>query len=288
MSARAIYTQGIPQLKKPIFIAGFGGWGNALNVSRGMTSYLVRRLNAKPFATLNPDYFYRFDETRPIVSIKEGALQSFSPTGGTFYAAHTGSDERDLVILIADEPNLRWFYFVEELFSLCKQLAVETVITLGSMYDSVLPSDKIISGIASDEALLTKLKDKNVNPIFYEGPSAIHSVVQSEGQKKGFQCISLWSHCPYYLQGATHYGLLSHLGALLAFLGEFQLDLEELDQDWKELHERIQDLIESKPELRDMIAKLRRAKVRGSWESMKASNDKDEKVIDIKDFLEPK
>jgi hypothetical protein len=37
-----------------------------------------------------------------------------------------------------------------------------------------------------------------------------------------------------------------------------------------------------------MIAKLRRAKVRGSWESMKASSDKDEKVIDIKDFLEPK
>jgi proteasome assembly chaperone (PAC2) family protein len=288
MIARAIYTEEIPRLKKPVLIAGFGGWGNALNVSRGMTSYLVRRLNAKPFATLNPDYFYRFDEPRPTVSIKDGALQSFSPAGGSFYAAYTGSDERDLVILIADEPNLRWFHFVEELFSLCKKLAVEIVITLGSMYDSVLPSDRIISGIASDEDLLTKLKDKNVNPIFYEGPSAIHSVVQSEGQKKGYQCISLWSHCPYYLQGATHYGLLSHLGALLAFLGDFQLDLEDLDRSWKELHEQIQNLIESKPELRDMIAKLRRAKVRGSWESMKASTDKDEKVIDIKDFLEPK
>ena len=288
MSARAIFTQEIPRLKKPILIAGFGGWGNALNVSRGMTSYLVRQLNAKPFATLNPDCFYRFDETRPTVSIKDGALQSFSPAGGSFYAARTGPDERDLAILIADEPNLRWFHFVEELFSLCKKLAVETVITLGSMYDSVLPSDRIISGIASDEDLLAKLKHKNVIPIFYEGPSAIHSVVQSEGQKKGFQCISLWSHCPYYLQGATHYGLLSHLGALLAFLGEFQLNLEDLDRSWKELHEQIQNLIESKPELRDMIAKLRRAKVRGSWESMKASTDKDEKVIDIKDFLEPK
>jgi proteasome assembly chaperone (PAC2) family protein len=288
MSAQAIYAQKIPRLKKPVLIAGFGGWGNALNVSRGMTSYLVRQLNAKPFATLNPDYFYRFDETRPIVSIKDGALQSFSPAGGSFYAARTGPDERDLVILIADEPNLSWFHFVEELFSLCKKLAVETVITLGSMYDSVLPSDRIISGIASDEDLLARLKHKNVNPIVYEGPSAIHSVVQSEGQKMGFQCISLWSHCPYYLQGATHYGLLSHLGALLAFLGEFQLDLGDLDRSWKELHEQIQNLIESKPELREMIAKLRRAKVRGSWESMKASSDKDEKVIDIKDFLEPK
>ena len=288
MSARAIYTQEIPRLKKPVLIAGFGGWGNALNVSRGMASYLVRRLAAKRFATLNPDYFYRYDETRPIVSIKDGALHSFSPAGGSFYAARTGPDERDLVILVADEPNLRWFRFVEELFALCQKLAVEIVITLGSMYDSVLPSDRIISGIASDEDLLARLKHKNVNPIFYEGPSAIHSIVQSEGQKQGFQCISLWSHCPYYLQGATHYGILSHLGALLASLGDFQLDLEDLDRSWKELHEQIQNLIDSKPELRDMIAKLRRAKVRGSWESMKASTDKDEKVIDIKDFMEPK
>jgi hypothetical protein len=78
------------------------------------------------------------------------------------------------------------------------------------------------------------------------------------------------------------------LGALLAFLGEFQLDVKDLEESWKELNEQIQVLIEKKPELRDMIVKLRKAKVRGSWESMKASIKKDEKVIDIKDFLEPK
>jgi len=246
------------------------------------------QLKAMPFATINPDYFYRYDETRPVVSIKDGALQSLSPVGGSFYAARTGPNQRDLVVLIADEPNLRWFYFVEELFSLCEKLAIDTVITLGSMYDSVLPTDRIISGIASSEDLVAKLKLKNVNAIFYEGPSAIHSVVQSEGQKRGIESISLWSHCPYYLQGATHYGLLFHLGAILAFLGDFRLELEELENSWNELNEQIQNLIESKPELRDMISKLRKAKLRGSWESMKGSIKKDEKVIDIKDFLEPK
>lgn len=283
----AINTEKISPLKNPLLIAGFGGWGNALNVSRGMTSYLVGWLKAKPFATINPDLFYRYDETRPLVSIKEGELRGLSPAGGTFYAARTGPHERDIVILIADEPNLRWFYFAEEFFSICKKLTIGTVITLGSMYDNVLPSDRIISGIASDSDTLSKLKLKNVNPIFYEGPSAIHSVLQSEGQKKGFQCISLWCHCPYYLQGATHYGLLSHLGALLSDLGGFKIDLEDLEERWKELNEQIQELIEKKPELRDMISQLRKAKVRGSWESMKATTHKDEKVIHIKDFLEP-
>ncbi len=288
MKQQAIHVKEIPQLQKPILIAGFSGWGNALNVSRGMASYLIRTLDAKLFATINPDHFYRYDDARPLVSIEDGSLKSLSPAGGSFYAARTGSDERDLVIMKADEPNLRWFHFVDELFLLCQKLGIETVITLGSMYDNVLPSDRIISGIASHEYLRSKLKEKNVNPIFYQGPSAIHSIIQSEGQARGFQCMSLWSHCPYYLQGAMHYGILAHLGALLSYLGEFKLELKALEDSWKELNDQIQVLIESKPELRELINQLRKAKVRGSWESMKASIKKDEKVIDIKDFLDPK
>lgn len=288
MKNQAIHLKEIPQLKKPIFIAGFSGWGNALNVSRGMVSYLIRTLNAKFFAKINPDYFYRYDDARPMVNIKDGSLKSFSTAKGSFYAAQTDSNERDVVILKADEPHLRWHHFVDELFFLCEKLGVDTVITLGSMYDNVLPSDRIISGVASNEDLLAKLNEQNVNPIFYQGPSAIHSIIQSEGQERGFQCISLWSHCPYYLQGATHFGALAHLGALLSYLGEFKLDIAALENSWKELNEQIQGLIESKPELRNLISKLRKAKVRGSWESMKDSIKKDEKVIDIKDFLDPK
>jgi hypothetical protein len=54
------------------------------------------------------------------------------------------------------------------------------------------------------------------------------------------------------------------------------------------LNKQIQELIEHKPDLRDMINKLRKEKVRGSVASMKASIDKEEKIIDIKDFLDPK
>ena len=284
----AIHLKETPQLNKPIFIAGFSGWGNALNVSQGMVSYLIRTLNAKLFAKINPDYFYRYDEARPIVSIEDGLLKGLSTAEGSFYAAQTDSNERDLVILNANEPHLRWFQFVDELLMLCEKLGVDTVITLGSMYDNVLPSDRIVSGVASHEIVQSKLKDMNVNPIFYQGPSAIHSVIQSEGQERGFQCISLWSHCPYYLQGTTHFGILAHLGALLSNLGEFKLDMVALENSWKELNEQIQGLIESKPELRNLISKLRKAKVRGSWDSMKASIKKDDKVIDIKDFLDPK
>ncbi len=288
MSEQGIFIEELPQLNKPILIAGFDGWGNALDVSKGMAKYLISKLKAEYFAKINPDTFYHYDEKRPVVNIENGYLKSLSPQGGSFYVAQTGSGEKDLIILKADEPNLRWFHFVDELFSLCEKLGVETIITLGSMYDNVLHTDRVISGIASHKDLFVRLKEKNVIPISYSGPTAIHSIIHSEGQKRGFKTISLWCHCPYYLQGITHYGVMSYLGTLLSFLGEFELDIEDLDKSWEKLAIQIQELIENNPEFQDVIDKLRKAKIKGSWASMKESTKNNEKVISLKDYLEPR
>ncbi|MBW1780289.1 MAG: PAC2 family protein [Deltaproteobacteria bacterium] len=274
-----------PVLKDPLLIAGFEGWGNALNVSHGMAAFLIRKLNAKCFARLNPDLFYRYDKSRPFVDIKDGILKEMSPPGGSFYVAGALSAGRDIIILKSDEPQLRWGRFVDNLFSLCHDLGVKTIVTLGSMYDNVLHSDRILSGIASDDELLSKLKEKQAIPINYQGPSAIHSTIHLEAKKRGFQSLSLWCHCPYYLEGAVHFGLLAHLGALLSFLGGFELDTEELETEWRKLNRQIQDLIEGNPELKTMINEIRKAKVRASWTGMKGATTKGNKIINLNDYI---
>lgn len=287
MGIKDIQIKELPPLKKPLLIAGFDGWGNALKISSGMATYLVRKLNAEQFATINPDAFFRYDEARPLVKIEEGILKSMVPPGGTFYATRTEADRNDVVILKADEPSLKWYRFIDEMFSLCHKLGVETIITLGSMYDNVLHTDRVISGIASTPELVARLNQQHINSISYQGPSAIHSIIQLEGPKNGFQCISLWSHCPFYLQGTTHFGILSHLGALLSSMGNFDLDTADLEESWKSLNDQIQDLVENNAEIQGIISELRKSKARGSAATMKGSL-KDEKIINIKDFLEPK
>ena len=279
MKYQGIHLKQLPELKRPVLIAGFDGWGNALDVSRATIAYLIRKLEAECFAEIDPDQFYRYDETRPSVNIKEGILKDISLPQGSFYAARTGSGQRDLVILKADEPNLCWVNFADEMFSLCSTLGVKAIITLGAMYDNVLHSDRIVSGAASDQALLEDLKQKGVIPVNYQGPSSIHSIISSEGRKRGFQCMSLWCHCPYYLQGTTHFGILTHMASLLSSIGGFELDVQELESSWRDLNRQIQKLIDNSLELQDMINELRKAKVKGSWESMKETSKMDEKVI---------
>ncbi|MEE4604329.1 MAG: PAC2 family protein [Desulfobacteraceae bacterium] len=288
MSDHGIHIKELPKLKNPLLIAGFDGWGNALNISKGMVNYLIRRMKAKHFADLDPDTFYRYDDQRPQVSIVGGILKSFRSPGGSFYAAQTDAGQSDLVILKADEPNLRWFQLADQLFLICQKLGIRTVITLGSMYDNVLHTDRIVSGVASTEDVVSRLMESNINPIDYQGPSAIHTIIHSEGSKRGFECISLWSHCPYYLQGTTHFGLLSHMGRLIAELANFQIDTPDLEAKWRKLKEQINRLIDGNSELQSLISSLRKEKLKGTTTSLKGTLSSDKKIINLKDFLDPK
>lgn len=277
-----------PELRSPVLIAGFDGWGNALDVSKAMISYLVRKLGAKKFANLHGELFYKFDEARPWVNIEEGEIRSVDPPVGEFFAASVPEADHDIVLFRAHEPHLRWFTFIEEVLAICKEVGVNLLISVGSMYDNVLHTDLIISGIATSQPLLQTLKDNNIIPITYHGPGAIHSLFHSRAKEMGFHGVSLWCHCPYYLQGATHFGLVSALADVLCSLCGFQIDKVELELSWKELSQQIESLIKKNPELQKLVEELKRAKVRGSWETIKGSLRRDGKVIHIEDFLRPK
>ena len=218
------------------------------------------------------------------MDIDNGLLKKLSPPGGSLYATKPGEANRDLIILKATEPQLRWFHFVDALLSICKDTGVKTIVSLGSMYDHVLHTDTIISVVASTDELLSELKTRDVNAITYHGPSGIHSTIHSLAKEQGFECIGLWCHCPHYLQGTTHFGLLSHLGDILSSWGGFELDTEDLKITWKNLGKQIEEIIENSPELQTMISDLRKAKVKGSWDEAR----KHAKVIHLEDFMKPR
>ncbi|MFC1896901.1 PAC2 family protein, partial [Thermodesulfobacteriota bacterium] len=87
MKEEAFIVEEWPDLGNPVLIVGFEGWGNALDVSNRMAVYLVEKLEAKRFARVNPDPYYRYDENRPLVGIEDGILDDIVTPGGSLYAA---------------------------------------------------------------------------------------------------------------------------------------------------------------------------------------------------------
>ena len=54
------------------------------------------------------------------------------------------------------------------------------------------------------------------------------------------------------------------------------------------MNAQIQEMIDKNPEIQDLIRKLRKEKVKGSFADMKSSAKNGEKVIHLQDFLEPR
>jgi len=281
MRQKSIELMFKPALTNGVCIIGFEGWGNALDVSSGMLEYLIRKLDAEPFGRVNPDVFYSYDINRPTVEIKNGIMEDLRPPGGLFYSVSGNLGGRDIILINASEPNFHWDYFIDSILSLCKKTGVNSIISLGSMYDNILHTDHIISGMASSDETMQKLMEKGIIPITYQGPSAIHSTLHYRAIEQGLESMSIWCHCPYYLQGTTHLGLLHHLGLFLSDWANFKIDIDELHITWQDLCKQIQAAIDENPEIEGLVKELQRNRKKGIINRQ----PRKDKIIKIKDFL---
>src|SRR5512140_1866423 len=89
-----------PELREPVAIMAFSGWNDAASAATNAARYVVRRLGARRFATIDPESFYDFKETRPSVRIDaRGNREITWPTNDIFYARNPAGPH-DLVIAI--------------------------------------------------------------------------------------------------------------------------------------------------------------------------------------------
>src|SRR5919204_3403594 len=122
-----------PSLDRPVLIAAFRGWNDGGQGASLAGGYLAKHWNAQRFAEIDPEHFYDFQATRPHVSLVEGLTRRIDwPDNGFFHAPIPGAD-RDAIILLGVEPNLRWKTFTGLVLQLAQDLEVELVVTLGSL-----------------------------------------------------------------------------------------------------------------------------------------------------------
>jgi hypothetical protein len=65
----ALSITSIPTLNRPILLLAFAGWNDAGGAATFAAKFLVQRLAAHTFASIDPETFYNFTEQRPHVRI---------------------------------------------------------------------------------------------------------------------------------------------------------------------------------------------------------------------------
>ena len=147
-----------PTLDRPVLIAAFRGWNDGGQAASLAAGYLAKVWGAERFADIDPEEFFDFQATRPHVSLVEGSTRRIDwPENALYHASPEGLD-RDAVLLIGVEPNLRWSTFSSLVVGFATGVGVELVVTLGALLADVphtRPSP--VTGSATDPALVERL-----------------------------------------------------------------------------------------------------------------------------------
>ncbi|MFL5982514.1 MAG: PAC2 family protein, partial [Gaiellaceae bacterium] len=126
-----------PVLRDPVLISAFRGWNDGGQGASLAGGYLAKTWSAERFAEIEPEGFFDFQATRPHVSVVEGGTRRIDWPDNAFYHAGIPGAERDAVLLLGIEPNLRWRTFTGLVTDLAHDLGVELVVTLGSLLADV-------------------------------------------------------------------------------------------------------------------------------------------------------
>ena len=186
-----------PTLVRPVLIASFRGWNDGAQGATLASGYLSKIWDAERFADIDPEGFYDFQATRPHVSLVDGFTRRIQWPENAFYHARVDGLDRDTVLLLGVEPNLRWGTFTQLVTNLAKDLGVELVVTLGSLLADVPHSRPApVTGSASDPELVEQL---GLQASRYEGPTGIVGVLHDACRRAGIPSVSLWAAVPHYV-----------------------------------------------------------------------------------------
>jgi predicted ATP-grasp superfamily ATP-dependent carboligase len=245
-----------PQLERPVLIAAFRGWNDGGQGASLAGAYLARAWAAIEFASIDPENFYDFQATRPMVSLEEGLTRKVEWPENTFFHAPLPGGGRDAIILLGVEPNLRWRTFSELITGLARDLDVELVLTLGSLLADVphtRPSP--VTGSASDPELIDSL---GLQASRYEGPTGMVGVLHDACSRTGLKSASLWAAVPHYVSltpsPRAAKALVDRLGALLGA----DIDTTELDEAADAYAQQVSEAVAADDETQSYVQDLER------------------------------
>jgi proteasome assembly chaperone (PAC2) family protein len=189
-----------PALTEPVMIAAFEGWNDAGDAATTAARYLAERWDAEVIAAIDPEEFYDFSSTRPQVRLDDDGLREVVwPTTDVFAATIPGG-HGDALIVLGNEPQLRWRTYCEQVLHVAETFGARLVLTLGALLAEVPHTRPTpIVGTAYEPDSLSGVE---LRPSSYEGPTGIVGVLHDAARSAGFRAASLWATVPSYVPGA--------------------------------------------------------------------------------------
>ena len=241
-----------PTLRQPIALLAFSGWGDAGESSTDAARFLVAEFEAETVGRFDSDSFFDFQVSRPVVSLDETGVRSISwPTTELLVVR---LPDRDIVVVLGEEPNYNWKRFVAELADVLVELGVDTAVTLGAFVGQV-PHTMPVPVVGSSSSV-QMIAAHGLLPSRYEGPTGIVGVLTQTLSHRGLDTVSLWAAVPHYLSNQAYPPGVEALLRKVSEMVGLPIDVSKLETRSVDFRANVDAAVDESDELADYVRQL--------------------------------
>jgi len=257
-----------PTLRSPVLIAAFTGWNDAGDAASAAVRHLIEAWHAEHVAALDPEEFYDFGTTRPLVHLAEGVTREIVWPPNDLWAASTPGT--DVLLLLGTEPQLKWRTFCRQITAIAAEQETTLVLTLGALLADVAHSRPVsLIGTATDQALIDRFRLARSR---YEGPTGIVGALHDACAGAGLPSASLWAAVPAYAPGVDSPKAALALVERAAAIVGAPVGMRALEGAVSDYEDEVAELVAADDDLAGYVGRL---------EAM--SDDEDDEVADDDD-----
>ncbi len=263
-----------PVLRDPVALMAFEGWGDAGESASQAVASFIEHSDAELIAVIDPDDHFDFQVRRPMVELDSEGIRSITWPRNEIHVVR--GTERDVVVVLGEEPHYRWKVFTGDLVEALNSLGVSRTITIGAFIGQVahtLPVPLVGSSTRPDTLTLHGLL-----PSGYEGPTGILGVLNHALGNAGIDVISVWAAVPHYLSNQEYPPATEALAAKAAELLGVTLDMGDLALETRHFLSTVDEALEGNDELQKYVERLEE-------EADVDAENSEELMEEIEDFL---
>jgi hypothetical protein len=113
-----------------VLLIAFEGWNDATEGASGALKAIAQQISAQTLEAVDPEDYYDFQFSRPMVEVDEAGNRTISWPGAEFMQADREHIDLNpalerLYLLIGSEPSRRWLSFAAEILEMVQDREIQ-------------------------------------------------------------------------------------------------------------------------------------------------------------------
>jgi hypothetical protein len=239
----------------PVMIHALEGFSDAGHAIKLAATQLKDTLDTELVASFAIDDLLDYRSRRPLMTFKTDHFTSYDDPQLNLYALHD-SVGTPFLLLAGLEPDLRWERFITAVRLLAERLGVRQTIGLGTIPMAVPHTRPITMTAHSSNKDLIADHEPWVGEV--QVPASVSNLLEYRFAQHGHEAVGFTVHVPHYLAQTDYPPAAQALLAQVARTASLDLPLNELTTAGAEVHDKINEQVESSPEVAQVVTALER------------------------------